>query len=339
MVRTIAIPVLSQVFRTVDNYGDRNSVKNNYDVYIEFAQPKMVFTRDCDTWWHLLMWFIPPVGTLVEGPAASFAGWPTIETLLEITGSATDANGVVLLNRIASSGGRLLNYDGGAQSIALGQLSPRLNNMFAGMFASLVSELGRSPQLQSYAKARHDAETARREMERNAKMAAVTGPEHTGIEAERSGRLREAFTQYAVALEALQTLDRSPDLQTVSAEAFIRLRERILKVSQRLTPPPAIPEAAERRVLRGKVAFKQATKPADNEPAIGEFQEAVRLAPWWSDAYFNLALAQEKAGRLADAIASYKWYLTASPDAKDFQEVKDKVVELEYLVERQQKAH
>jgi tetratricopeptide (TPR) repeat protein len=112
-----------------------------------------------------------------------------------------------------------------------------------------------------------------------------------------------------------------------------RLREKIIKLVQRLDPPPAIPEEAERYMGRGQAAFKLAQSEADYKQAVPEFQRALRLAPWWAAAYFNLGLAQEKAGEYNAAIRSLKLYLLAAPNAPDAGQVRAKIGEIEYKQE------
>jgi hypothetical protein len=67
--------------------------------------------------------------------------------------------------------------------------------------------------------------------------------------------------------------------------------------------------------------------------AAAEFAAACDAAPWAAGPYFNLGLAQEKAGRPADAMASFKRYLLAAPDAKDAAEVRKRVYKLEFAAE------
>ena len=96
-----------------------------------------------------------------------------------------------------------------------------------------------------------------------------------------------------------------------------------------------IPEEARRHFDRGIAAVEIATTAADYESAIKEFKEAIRLAPDWPDAYYNLGLVQEKAGKLGEAAESYKGYLRVSPEADDAEAVKSLVNKLEYMAERE----
>jgi tetratricopeptide (TPR) repeat protein len=145
--------------------------------------------------------------------------------------------------------------------------------------------------------------------------------------AEQAGKYQVALQQYTAALAKAQ--EGSADDQ--------RIREAIIRVAQRMSPRPVIPEEARNRMIRGRAAFKLAKSPADMKDAIDEFRRAVNSAPWLGESYFNLALALEKAENYPEAIRNYKLYLLAEPSQKESASVRDKVVELEYLQERTQK--
>lgn len=104
------------------------------------------------------------------------------------------------------------------------------------------------------------------------------------------------------------------------------LRERIIKMSLELTPAPAVPEAARRKFVAAAAIAKSAKDAAGQKLAIKRYQEALSVAPWWGDAYFNLAYAQDLAGQFDGAIASLKFYLLTKPGDRDAQ---DKIYALE----------
>ena len=144
---------------------------------------------------------------------------------------------------------------------------------------------------------------------------------------ERDGKLREALNQYVAALQ--KTSDGSIDDQ--------RMREAIIRVAQRMSPRPLVPEEARNRMIRGRAAFKLAKSPADMKDAVDEFRRAANSAPWLGEAYFNLALALEKAEAFPAAIQNYKLFLATEPAQKEADQIRDKLVELQYLQERAQK--
>lgn len=154
---------------------------------------------------------------------------------------------------------------------------------------------------------------------------AVSEVEAAGVAAEEAGRLREALEHYITALEAL------PDPPPL--EDDLRLRERIIKVVGRLDPPPAVPEEAQRHGVRGQVAFRKAQSQLGLEEAADELRQAVRAAPWWPAAVYNLALVQERLEQYEEARGNLDLYLLAAPEAPDAGEVRAKIFELEYLAE------
>jgi tetratricopeptide (TPR) repeat protein len=105
------------------------------------------------------------------------------------------------------------------------------------------------------------------------------------------------------------------------------LRERIIKLGAEMKPAQAIPEEAVRRMARGTAAFKSATSSADFHDAVKEFEQAVLAAPWFADAYFNLGVAQDKAGNYEAALRSLKLAQLAALDSR---EIKELIYEVEY---------
>ena len=63
--------------------------------------------------------------------------------------------------------------------------------------------------------------------------------------------------------------------------------------------------------------------------ASAAYQECLESNPFSSDAWFNLASAQEAQGNLLAASAAYQGYLQVRPDADDRREVLAHVAELE----------
>lgn len=95
-----------------------------------------------------------------------------------------------------------------------------------------------------------------------------------------------------------------------------------------------IPEEARRHLARGEAAMEMARSPDAYLPAITEFQNAVRLAPHWPAAHYNLGLVYEKTARLPEAIACFKEYLCLSPNASDAAQIRDRIYKLEYRAEQ-----
>lgn len=113
----------------------------------------------------------------------------------------------------------------------------------------------------------------------------------------------------------------------------IALREKVIKTALKMKPAPPIPEEAVRHIVRGVAFFTKANDATAYKKAIDEFQAAANAAPWLATAYYNLGVAQEKAGLYAEAIQSLKLYLLAAPNAKNAREVKNQIYALEVDVE------
>ncbi len=151
--------------------------------------------------------------------------------------------------------------------------------------------------------------------------------ESAGRTAEQTGKWREALTHYVAALQSVS--EGTADDQ--------RVRETIIRVVQKLSPPPAVPEEARRFSIRGQIAIKEAKSAADFDEAAKEFGKALRLAPWWADGYINQGVALEKAGKFNEAARALKFYLLAAPNAPDAQNVRDQIYALEYRQEKAQR--
>ena len=151
--------------------------------------------------------------------------------------------------------------------------------------------------------------------------------EAIGRQAEEAGKFREALSHYVTALQS------TPE----GSDAEQRLREKVIKLALKIQPSPAIPEEARKFSVRGQTSIKEAKSSSDFQEAAKEFVKALRIAPWWADGYFNLGLAQEKAGQLNEAIRSLRLYLLAAPNAQDARHVQDQIYALEYRQEKVRK--
>ena len=125
--------------------------------------------------------------------------------------------------------------------------------------------------------------------------------------------------------QMVQQLQQSPNDNT--------LREKLIGLAQTVKPAPSIPEDARRSFIKGMTFAKAATDPSQQKLAVDSFQEALKIAPWWGDAYYNLAVAQELAGLLGDAQASLKLYLLTNPGEKEARDAQDKIYALEAKAE------
>jgi len=125
--------------------------------------------------------------------------------------------------------------------------------------------------------------------------------------------------QRRVLKEYTEELQKTPDDD--------ELREKIVKLATTLRPPPEIPEEARRDYIKAVTLQKEAKTPEEVAPAIAAYEDALLLAPWWADAYYNLSSALELAGRYNAAIDALKLYLATNP--KDSRATQDRIYAIE----------
>jgi len=99
-------------------------------------------------------------------------------------------------------------------------------------------------------------------------------------------------------------------------------------------PVHADTAAAKRHMARGAAAMEMAKSPADFRDAVKEFSQAVKEAPDWANAWFNLGVAHESAEDYQAAINSFKTYLKKAPKAADRENVEMRIFKLEYKMEK-----
>lgn len=146
--------------------------------------------------------------------------------------------------------------------------------------------------------------------------------EDEGDAAAREGQDAAAFTSYVRALDGIATRDETD------------LRQKLIKLAVRERTLPDIPQEARRHLVRAETYLKIAQGSEDIRTAISEYDEAIAAAPWWAEAYRDLAYAQERLEEHKLAIRNLKLYLAGHPDATDADTVRDRITSLEGLLER-----
>jgi ankyrin repeat protein/tetratricopeptide (TPR) repeat protein len=106
-------------------------------------------------------------------------------------------------------------------------------------------------------------------------------------------------------------------------------REQVIKLASKLQQPPEIPEDATRHFVRANAFEKAAKTDADYDQVVSEFNQAIQIAPWWGDAYYNLAIAMEARGRFDEATRLIGLYLMSGPGEKDAREAKNRLYAIE----------
>mgnify|MGYP001564160072 CR=1 FL=1 len=105
-------------------------------------------------------------------------------------------------------------------------------------------------------------------------------------------------------------------------------RRLIIKLADELKPAPAIPEEARKHFVEGTAIVKAAKNPAQQALAAQSFTEALTVAPWWGDAYYNLGVAQELAEQYNEAEHAFTFYLLSNPGDQEKREAQDRIYAL-----------
>lgn len=116
------------------------------------------------------------------------------------------------------------------------------------------------------------------------------------------------------------------------------LRERIIKLGAELKPAPAIPEEARRAFVRGNAAMSEAKTPEEYARAVQLYHEALSIAPWWGDPYFNLAKVRELRQEYDAAILGLRFFLLTGIAGNDARQAQDQIYVLEEKRDRRAKA-
>lgn len=106
------------------------------------------------------------------------------------------------------------------------------------------------------------------------------------------------------------------------------LREKIIKLATGIKPALAIPEEAREPFVMGATVLKKASDPAGASKAVDLFTQALNVAPWFADAYYNRAIAREAAGQFEPAIDDLKLYLNFKLTYNERREAQDKIYAL-----------
>ena len=105
------------------------------------------------------------------------------------------------------------------------------------------------------------------------------------------------------------------------------LREKIIKLAPEVKPAPTISKEASRSFVMAGTFQQTAKSPEDFGMAINAYMAALALAPWWGDAYYNLSVSLESAGRYAEAKKALMHYLLGKP--ADAEQAEDRLYALE----------
>ena len=82
-------------------------------------------------------------------------------------------------------------------------------------------------------------------------------------------------------------------------------------------------------VRRYKIQAEAAIQDKQFDEAAKAYDQGLKLAPWWPQGHFNLALLLAETKQFANAIVEMKRYLALVPDAPDARAAQDKIYEWE----------
>ncbi len=86
-------------------------------------------------------------------------------------------------------------------------------------------------------------------------------------------------------------------------------------------PKPAISEDVRRYQIMAEADIRAKR----NEDAANAYEAALKLAPWWPEGQFDIALVLGASGRYSEAIQHMNKYLALVPDAPDARAARDKI--------------
>jgi tetratricopeptide (TPR) repeat protein len=101
--------------------------------------------------------------------------------------------------------------------------------------------------------------------------------------------------------------------QVAAAPGDRALREKAIALARKVKPAPVVPPEAKRPFVMAATFQNEAKTPSDFGLAVDAYQEALKAAPWWGDAYFNLSVSLESAGRFDEAREALSLYLLTKP--------------------------
>lgn len=137
-----------------------------------------------------------------------------------------------------------------------------------------------------------------------------------------------ALTMNAYALSPREQLKQMVE-QLQKSPADNGLREKIIKLAITIKPAPAISEEARRAFVRGNAAMSEAKTPEEYARAVQLYTEALLIAPWWGDPYFNLGKAHELRQEYDAAILGLRFFLLTGITGNEARQAQDHIYVLE----------
>lgn len=141
--------------------------------------------------------------------------------------------------------------------------------------------------------------------------------------------------------EKAKALENGPDYKQAVAEYALALktaddagakdiRTRVAAIIKAHPEVGELPEDARKFVMRGEVLV-DAKKPAD---AIAQYAEAAKLAPFYPNNYYNMAVLSANQGKFKEAVQRMHAFLDLAPDDKRARDAKDLTYKWEFMLEQ-----
>lgn len=118
------------------------------------------------------------------------------------------------------------------------------------------------------------------------------------------------------------------EVETAAAGAAAQAETRFLQIAKayrEAATKPTIPEEAHKFDVQALAAVNE----KHFRGAADSYRQALKIALWWPEEHFNLALALAGINDFGGAVAEMRRYLTLVPDAPDARAAQDRINEWE----------
>ena len=129
---------------------------------------------------------------------------------------------------------------------------------------------------------------------------------------------RQAVAEYALAL------------RTVDDAGAKTIRTRVAAIIKAHPEVGELTEDARKYVMRAEVLVDE-KKPGD---AIEQYAQAAKLAPFYPQDYYNMAVLSANLGKFKEAVSLMHAFIDLAPDAKNAREAADLTYKWEFMLER-----
>ena len=139
------------------------------------------------------------------------------------------------------------------------------------------------------------------------------------VNLDRKGFMKSALKEYTLALTYINNEIKEKEI-----------RNNLVNLVSEFPYSPRLPEKARNYMLRADVSIKQ----KDLKSALAEYKKALKIAPYISKLYYNVALVYSNLKNYDKAVEYMSIYIKADPKAKNIQFAKDQIVKWEFLLEK-----